>query len=147
MRTKIGILYCLKNVISWNNFKKCGRTSQLINKRLCNLQTSLLDNCEIIYTTEILQDIYFYEFLMKKLLKPYRVRLDREFFDVDDSEIQMVYDTFNYINKIYNTPDKLNEYIKNNYPEYLNKKRIYQTENSSDEKPKRKKALYVDTSY
>lgn len=46
MRTKIGIIYCLSNN-AWLHYKKLGRTTQTINKRLCNLQTSLLDTQEI----------------------------------------------------------------------------------------------------
>ena len=84
---------------------------------------------------------------MKKILSNYRLKSNKEFFDISEDDIQMIFDTFNYVNKIFNTPDKLNEYIKNNYPEYLNKKRIYKTDSSSDEKPRRKIGLYVDTSY
>jgi hypothetical protein len=97
MKTKIGILYCVGNT-SWNEYKKCGRTTQTINKRVSNMQTSLLENCFIIYTTDILLDTYFYEYLLKQILKKYRVRKDREFFDVYDDEIIEIYETFNYIN-------------------------------------------------
>ena len=76
MRTKIGILYSLQNVNAWEKYKKCGRTSQKINKRMSNLQTSLIDNCELICVIDILLDTYFYEYLLKKILKPYRVRTD-----------------------------------------------------------------------
>jgi hypothetical protein len=37
------------------------------------------------------------------------------------------------------------KYIQENNPEYFNKKRIYKTDSSSDEKPRRKKGIYVDT--
>ena len=154
MRTKIGILYCLENVNAWNQYKKCGRTTQLINKRLSNLQTSLLDNCKIICLTDKLLDCYFYEFLLKKFLKNYRLRTDREFFQIEFDEIREIYETFNLINSILNTEEKLNEYIKNNYPEYFKnpKKRTYSqmcsSESSSDKKKlKRRRVLYVDTSY
>ena len=132
---KSGILYCLSNVKAWCNYKKCGRTAQNINKRISNLQTSLLDNCNIIYTTDILIDCWFYEYLLKYILKKQRFRNDREFFDVDASEIIEIYNVFNYINSILNTTEKLNNYIKNNYPGYLSKKRnkIIVESNSSDE--------------
>jgi len=150
MRTKIGILYCLENVNAWNQYKKCGRTTQLINKRLSNLQTSLLDNCNIIYLTDTLLDCYFYEFLLKKFLKNYRLRTDREFFEIEFDEIKEIYETFNFINTILNTEEKLNEYIKNNYPEYL-KKRTYSqmcsSDSSTNKKLKKQTGIYVDTSY
>jgi hypothetical protein len=147
MKTKIGILYCIGNA-SWNQIRKCGRTQQTINKRVSNMQTSLLENCFVIYTTDILLDTYFYEYLMKKILKKYRVRKDREFFNVHDEEIKEIYETFNYINSIYNTPEKFNWYIENFYPEYLKKRKYVKSEfSSSSNKPKRnRKGLFVDTS-
>ena len=51
MKTKVGILYCIGNV-AWQQIRKCGRTQQTINKRVSNLQTSLLENCFVIYTTD-----------------------------------------------------------------------------------------------
>ncbi len=168
MKSKSGILYCLQNVNAWNNYKKCGRTKQKINKRISNLQTSLIDNCELIYITDILLDCHFYEFLLKKILKPYRPRTDREFYDIESEEIIDIYRNFNYINTILNTEEKLNEYIKNNHPEYfrLSKKRLYsemcsdsleslsnynqivkKNRLSNDEhKKKKRKGLFVDTS-
>lgn len=118
MKTKIGILYCIGNT-SWNEYRKCGRTIQTINKRVSNMQTSLLENCFIIYTTDTLLDTYFYEYLLKQILKKYRVRKDREFFEVYDDEIKEIYETFNYINSILDTEEKLNNYIERNYPEYF----------------------------
>lgn len=153
MRTKIGILYSLENVNAWNKYKKCGRTTQTINKRLSNLQTSLLDNCKIIYTTDILLDCYFYEYLLKQILKKYRPRYDREFYDVELNEIQEIFEGFNFINQILNTEEKLNSYIKNNYPEYLNKKRSSKNlscsssdSSNSKKKLKKRKGIYIDTS-
>lgn len=88
MKTKVGILYCIGNVL-WQQNKKCGitprkinlclfswATTQTINKRVSNMQTSLLENCFIIYTTDTLLDTYFYEYLLKQILKKYRVRKD-----------------------------------------------------------------------
>jgi hypothetical protein len=153
---KSGILYCLSNVKAWCNYKKCGRTSQNINKRVSNLQTSLLDNCNIIYTTDILIDCYFYEYLLKLILKNNRLRNDREFFDVEIDEIIEIYNVFNYVNKILNSEEKLNNYIKNNYPQFFTKKRNKLIEvSSSDESKKtfsskrrkyKKLKLFVDTS-
>lgn len=140
-------MYCIGNV-AWRQNRKCGRTSQTINKRVSNMQTSLLENCYVIYTTNTLLDTYFYEYLLKKILKKYRVRKDREFFDVYDDEIKDIYETFNYINSILNTEEKLNWYIQNQHPEYLKKRKYVKSETSSSNKPKKKKIkyLYIDTS-
>ena len=100
---KNGILYCLSNVKAWCNYKKCGRTSQNINKRISNLQTSLLYNCNVNCTTDMLIDCYFYEYLLKIILTKHRLRNDREFFDVEKDEIIEIYNVFNYVNKILNT--------------------------------------------
>lgn len=136
MSKNVGILYCIGNT-SWNQYRKCGRTTQTINKRVSNMQTSLLENCVVIYTTDTLLDTYFYEYLLKQILKNYRVRKNREFFNVHDDEIKEIYETFNYINSIYNTSEKLNNYILNNYPEYLKKRKYVKSETSSSDKQKR----------
>ncbi len=150
MKTKVGILYCIGNA-SWNQYRKCGRTIQTINKRVSNMQTSLLDNCFVIYTSDTLLDTYFYEYLLKITLKKYRVRKDREFFDVYDDEIKEIFETFNHMNTILDSHKKLNLYIERNYPEYFKKRKYYKNESSfsSDDKlkKKRRKALFVDTSY
>ena len=113
------------------------------------MQTSLLENCVVIYTTDTLLDTYFYEYLLKQILKKYRVRKDREFFDVCDDDIKEIYETFNYINSILDTEEKLNNYIERNYPEYFKKIKYVKSETSSSDKPKKKKrkGLFVDTSY
>ena len=148
MSKNSGILYSLQNITAWTKYKKCGRTSQKIKKRISNLQTSLLENCELIYTTETLLDCNFYEFLMKKILSKYRVRYDREFFDVENDEIKEIFDFFNFANSILNTDEKLNDYIKRYYQEYFNKKINYKNNLCSNEKKlKKRKGLFVDTSY
>lgn len=133
------------------------------------MQTSLFIDCEIVYHTEELVNCKIYEYLLKKILKEYRERSDREFYNIEPEEIKEIFDNFNYINTILNTEEKLNEYIKNNHPEYfrLSKKRLYSEMCSSDssnslsfnkqivkirlsnDKPKKKKrkGLFVDTSY
>lgn len=148
MKTKVGILYCIGNPV-WYQYRKCGRTTQTLNKRISNMQTSLLEDCFVIYTSDILLDTHFYEYLLKIILKKYRLRKNREFFDVYDDEIKDIYQTFNYINSILDTPNKLNNYILNNYPEYLKNRKYVKSESSSSDKPKRKKrrkGLFVDTS-
>ena len=113
------------------------------------MQTSLLENCFVIYTTNTLLDTYFYEYLLKMTLNKFRIRKDREFFEVYDDEIKEIFETFNYMNSILDTEEKLNNYIERNYPEYFKKIKYVKSETSSSDKPKRKrrKVLFVDTSY
>ncbi len=99
MVKKSGILYCLKNEL-WGDIKKCGITTQSIQKRISNLQTSLFIDCEIICMTDELVDCKIYEFLLKKYLKKYRVRDDREFFNIEAYQIIDIYEKFNLIKKI-----------------------------------------------
>ena len=146
MKKKVGIIYSLKNS-SWSNIKKCGRTQEL-KKRLQNLQTSLLENCEIVYVTNTLLDTHFYEYLLKNILKQRRIKSNKEFFDVDEFEIKMIFDFFNELNLIFNDEIKLNNYIQHNYPEYLKKRKDFKNDlSSSDKKFKKRKGIYVDTSH
>ena len=147
-----GILYALSNKL-WRGMLKCGLTTQKLEKRVSNLQTSLFINCEIICFTDMLIDCKIYEFLLKKVLKEYRLRKDREFFDIGTEEITEIYESFNYINKILDTSEKLNEYIWNVHPEYFksSRKRLYSemcsSNSSSETKLKKRRMLYVDTTY
>jgi hypothetical protein len=145
MSKNSGILYALQNEL-WGTNLKCGLTTQKIKKRISNLQTALFIDCEVIATTNQLINCKIYKFLLKKILKEYRIRTDQEFFNVDYSTIKEIYETFNYINSILDTEEKLNNYSLYNYPEYYNRKN---ETSSSSEKPKRKrrKILFVDTSY
>lgn len=113
-----GILYALSN-ISWNKLLKCGVTSQLINKRVCGIQTGNPINCEIIYTTDDLLYPYYYERLLKKRLK--EQRFNREFFEINEDEIIKIYNEFNMMNKILNSEELILMYIKNNDEEYYKK--------------------------
>ena len=153
VKKNVGILYALSNKM-WTGLLKCGLTTQKLQKRISNLQTSLYIDCEIISYTNELVNCKIYEYLLKKILNNYRIRKDREFYNVEPEEIKEIFNNFNFINSILNTEEKLNEYIKNNYPEYFKnpKKRTYSQmcslESSSDKKKlKRRRVLYVDTSY
>ena len=93
---------------------------------------------------------------LKKVLTHYKIRKDREFFDIDNDQIKEIYESFNYINKILNTEEKLIEYMKINHPEYFKSSRkILYSETSLSESfnsytkkcRKKKKILFVDTSY
>ena len=77
MSKNCGILYALKNDL-WGTNLKCGLTTQKIEKRISNLQTSLYIDCEVIATTNQLVNCKIYEFLLKKILKEYRIRTDSQ---------------------------------------------------------------------
>jgi len=149
---KKGILYGLSHY-SWFEYKKMGRTTQTIKKRISNMQTSLLGDIDVIYTTNLLVDYYFYEYLLKQILKNYRINSRKEMFYVDDEDIIMIYDYFNQINNKLDDEQKLNNYICQNYPEYFKKRKYYNSEYSSNSlsvnkpKNKKRKGIFVDTSY
>jgi len=140
MKSKVGILYGLKHP-SWFEYKKLGRTRQILNKRIVNMQTSLLGNIDIIYTTNLLVDCYFYEFLLKQILKKYRINSRKEMFYVNEDDIKLIFDFFNELNNYFNTQEKLNQYILNQFPEYLKNK------SNSNVKLKKRKGIYIDTTY
>ena len=71
MNKNCGIIYCLSNVL-WQGQLKCGLTTQKIEKRISNLQTSLFIDCELIAITNKLINCRVYEFLLKKILKEQR---------------------------------------------------------------------------
>lgn len=144
---KKGILYAL-NHYSWFQYKKCGRTTRTVKERISNMKTSLLGDINIIYITNELIDCYFYEYLMKQILKNYRIKPNKEMFDICEDDIKMIFDFINELNTIFDTEDKLNWYIQNQYPEYFKKRKYIKSETSSSDKPKKKKRkfLYVDTS-
>ena len=158
MRKNCGIIYALSNKL-WGQILKCGLTTKQIQKRISNIQTSLFVDCEIICTTNQLVNCKIYEFLLKKILKEYRLRNDREFFNIDVETIKEIFESFNYINSILDTEEKLNNYMWNNHREYYKnpKKRLYSemclsesnlssSSGSNKKKLKRRRVLYVDTS-
>jgi hypothetical protein len=60
-----GILYCLENQL-WGVNYKIGLTTQKIEKRISNLQTSLFIDCKLIAITYQLVNCKIYEFLLKE---------------------------------------------------------------------------------
>lgn len=138
MTKKNGILYALHNDL-WLGYVKCGLTTQKIEKRISNLQTSLFIDCKIIATTNELINCKVYEYILQKILNEYRLRSDREFFNIDVDTIKEIFETFNYINSVLDTEEKLKNYITNNYPEYFySSKKI---------KSKKTKGIFIDTTY
>ena len=171
MKTKSEILYGLKHP-AWNQYKKSGRTTRTI--KITNMQTSLFSlkqplshsvatGCDIDITNELL-DCYFYEYLMKQILKNYnmsqhsetkvaldRIKPNKEMFNVDNEDIEIIFNFFNELNNQFDTTEKLKWYIQTHHPEYFNKKRnIKNTESSSSSSKKKLKkcrGIYVVTSY
>lgn len=85
---------------------------------------------------------------MKQILKNYRIKPNKEMFDVYEDDIKILFNFFNELNTIFDTPEKLNWYIHVQYPEYFKKRKYIKNDTSSSEKSKRKKTrLFVDTSY
>jgi hypothetical protein len=111
---------------------------------------------------------------MKQILKNYnlsqrsetkvaldRIKPNKEMFDICEDDIKILFNFFNELNTIFDTQNKLNWYIQNQYPEYFKKRKYVKNESSSSSdkqsskhyittrvKPKKKKRryLYVDTS-
>ena len=77
-----------------------------------------------------------------------RIRLDREFYCINTETIKEIFETFNFVNEKLNTNEKLKNYIEKYYSEYFNKKINYKNNLcSSEKKLKKRKGLFVDTSY
>jgi hypothetical protein len=166
MKFKRGKLYCISNPLWDYNIYKLGNTGQTIKSRVSTIQTSLYLDCVIEYETEELVCCKYYEKLLETILSKYRVNPKREFYYVSKEDIIMIFNFFSELNKMFNTEEKLLKYIQENNPEYhkVRKdlpskmalcsntakplwKRIYKSDSSSDEKPRRKKGIYVDTTY
>ncbi len=111
MKMHKGKIYLLSN-ICWNNLKKIG-VSKNTNKRIKTLQSSLPDDIQILYVSEELIDKFFYEHFLSKLLYKFRYRNDREFYEINDDDFYNLIKTIETINKLYDTQDKLLQFIKN----------------------------------
>ncbi len=150
MKFKKGKLYCLANPLWGNNIYKIGNTGQIISKRLSTIQTSLYLDCEIVYQTKELTCCKYYEKILEKILSPYRINPKREFYYITKSEVHIIFDSFGELNDQLNNEELLLKYIMEINPEYIsNKKRTYKSDssNSSSGKPKKKKGIFIDTSY
>jgi hypothetical protein len=147
MKFKKGILYGLKNDLWGDDIHKIGNTGQTLKSRISTIQTSLYLDCETVSHTDNLTCCLWWEKILENMLAPYRVNPKREFYYITEEEIKMIFNFINEFNKILDTEQKLLKYIQEKNPEYFYKKRIYKSESSSDEKPRRKKGLFVDTSY
>lgn len=122
--SKYGKLYMVSNP-NWNGLIKCGVTSQNIEKRMSNLNTGNPENCEVIYMTEELIYPYYYEKLLKEMLK--ESNYNREFYKIEEEEVKKIYKKFNEMNKILSEGEE--KKIKLKY---------------SMRRKKKKEVLYVD---
>ena len=147
MKFKKGQLYSLSNPLWNSNIHKIGNTGQTLKSRISTIQTSLYMDCVIVAQTDELICCKYWGKILEKMLVKYRVNPKREFYYIDKDEIEMIFNFINEFNKILDTEQKLLKYIQEKNPEYFCKKRIYKSESSSDEKPIKKKGLFVDTSY
>ena len=96
---KDGILYAITNVLWGPNCIKLGRTTQLISKRLSNLQTALPVDCVVLFTTDILIDCHHSEKILHDMLAYHRYKRCREFFYAPVELIRKIFDCINELNK------------------------------------------------
>jgi hypothetical protein len=122
MKFHPGRIYLLENEL-WQtkNLKKIG-VSKNTEKRKVSLETSLPDPINILYESKILEDKFFYEYLLSKLLFKYRYALNREFYEIELKDFITIIQSIDTLNKLYNTPELLREFICNYDREYYNKR-------------------------
>ena len=115
-----GKLYLLSNT-SWNNLKKIG-VAQNIQLRIKTLQTGLPNDISILYESDTLVDKFFYEYLLSKILYKFRYRKDREFYEIETNDFIQFISTIEVMNKLYNTEEKLIDFIEQFDNEYYKKR-------------------------
>jgi len=115
-----GKLYLLSNT-SWNNLKKIG-VAQNIQSRIKTLQTGLPNDISILYESDTLVDKFFYEYLLSKILYKFRYRKDREFYEIETNDFIQFISTIEVMNKLYNTEEKLIDFIEQFDNEYYKKR-------------------------
>ena len=122
MRRKLhnGKLYLLSN-LSWNKLKKIG-VAENTQSRIKTMQTSLPHDISILYESNTLIDKYFYEHLLSKILYKFRYRLDREFYEIETNDFIQFISTIEVMNNLYNTEEKLIDFIEHFDNEYYKKR-------------------------
>ncbi len=93
------------------------------------------DPIEILYITKELVDKY-YEHIISKYIYKYRYNANREFYNITGDEFNIIIKFVELMNDIYDTEDKLLEYIKLNDTSYY-KMRFF----------KLKRKIFIDTNY
>ena len=131
-----GKLYLLSNT-SWNTLKKIGVAEYPIS-RIKSMQTGLPDDIYILYESDTLIDKLFYEYMLSKILYKFRYRKDREFYEIETNDFIQLISTIEIMNRLYDTEEKLLEFIKQFDNEYYRKRFGYK-------KIFVKKELYVCT--
>ncbi len=156
-----GSIYLLENVL-WStiNLKKIGCSSDPLNRKK-TLSTALPDEIIIAHQSTTLTDKYFFEHMLSKLLYKYRYKSNREFYQIELSDYITIINTIETINKLYNTEESLIDFIKNYDQEYYKKRfesktnvlpvmrenKIVCKNNLHHIIQKKKRKLYIDTSY
>ncbi len=141
MRKKLytGKLYLLSNPL-WNKLRKIGVAEDPAS-RIKPMQTALPDNISILFQSNLLLDKFFYEHLLSEILYKFRYRTDREFYEIDTNDFIQVVSTIEIMNKLYDSEEKLLEFIEHFDKEYYKSRfREKKTVNNII-----KKGLYVCT--
>jgi hypothetical protein len=133
-KLKKGYIYFIKNNF-WNNLKKIG-VSQNVNNRIKSLNTACPEPIEILYITKELVDKYYYEHIISKYIYKYRYNANREFYNITGDEFNIIIKFIELMNNIYDTEDKLLEYIKLNDTSYYKMRFV-----------KLKGKIFIDTHY
>ena len=122
MRRKLhnGKLYLLSNS-SWNHLKKIG-VAENPNSRIKPMQTGLPNDICILYESNTLIDKFFYEYMLSKILYKFRYRKNREFYSIETNDFIQLVSTIEIMNRLYNTEEKLLEFIEQFDNEYYKKR-------------------------
>ena len=117
------------------------------------MQTGLPDDICILYESIVLLDKFFYdpkgvhkiiiilwdEHLLSKILFKFRYRTNREFYEIETNDFIQFISTIEIMNRLYDTEEKLLEFIEQFDNEYYKKRFGYKN------KIVVKKGLYVCT--
>ena len=132
-----GKLYLLSNS-SRNHLKKIG-VAENPSSRIIPIQTGLPDDIFILYESNTLIDKFFYEHLLSKIHFKFRYRKNREFYEIETNDFIQLISTIEIMNRLYDTEEKLLEFIEQFDNEYYKKRFGYKN------KIVVKKGLYVCT--
>jgi len=141
-----GYLYCMWNKVFSGYGKdvhKLGRTSN-INNRMNSYATSYIDNCECKYVTErLFSNSEHAEKLLFFILRKYRIRKNREFFDVP---FEKIVETIKRIEAI--SDEKIEVMYKKMCNDFLNDRIIIEIENFEDYiNDEEKNIVNIDSEY
>jgi hypothetical protein len=129
-----GKLYLLSNT-SWNTLKKIG-VAEFPISRIKSMQTGLPEDIIILYESIDLIDKFFYDsksvhnllykscddHMLSKILYKIRYRKDREFYEIETNDFIQLISTIEIMNRLYDTEEKLLEFIKQFDNEYYRKR-------------------------